>query len=376
MKIKQPKQNKKTDQAAEGVKPKGVNQEEVKQIDEISRLTADLLDIRYSSQGKKKLRGVHPKSHGCVKATFTINDDIDRSYREGLFSKPGATFQALIRFSNASAVVGDDLSGGQNGSRGMAIKVLNVTSPGPFIERDNGAKNQDFLMINTPAFAFANVPDYLRLTQVIHDNNDDPANFFAPLNPSVPGFTDEQRARTKQSLDIVTEIQSKPVANPLAVQYFGAAPFGFGRDRVMRFSVAPRGGEQEQIVSDNAAPNYLKDALITRMKQPTPVTFDFMVQVRDKNAANIELEDATTHWDESEFKFIKIASITIPAPQIDIDSPEHESACEKLVFTPWHALAAHEPLGGINRLRKKVYSTSAHSRAEDADKPLCPYIPK
>ena len=145
----------------------------------------------------------------------------------------------------------------------MAIKILGVGSrgrvqglPGQSLLDDGGHREQDFLLINTPAFAFANASDYLRLTKVIHANNDDPTRFFAPLNPQVPGFTDEDRARTKRSFEVVQEIKSKAVTNPLGVQYFGAAPFLFGPDRVMKFSAVPAGGEQPQIlppgeISDN-----------------------------------------------------------------------------------------------------------------------------
>ena len=52
----------------------------------------------------------------------------------------------------------------------------------------------------------------------------------------------------------------------------------------------------------------------------------------------------------------------IVAPQEDIDSAEHKAQCERLVFTPWHSLAAHQPIGSINRLRKAVYEASAQHR--------------
>ncbi|PCK07626.1 MAG: hypothetical protein COA42_13435 [Alteromonadaceae bacterium] len=346
----------------EGLAPEG---EEATQIDDIANLTAELLNERYASKNKPTLRGVHPKSHGCVRAYFKINEGIPANLQVGLFSTPGKEHQALIRFSNATARIDHDLKDGQNGSRGMALKVLDVEQGGTFLQDDHGARNQDFLMINTPAFAFTNVPDYLRLTQVQRENDDEVGNFFAPLNPAVPGFTPEERARTKQSLDIVTEIGSLPVANPLGVQYFGAAPFLFGDACVMRFSVRPRGGAEPQTLPDNPSEDYLKEALIERMKDSADLVFDFMVQVRARDENSLELEDATARWDEAEFPFVTIAAIGIPSPQLDITTPKHEAACEKLVYTPWHSLAAHEPLGGINRLRKRVYSTSANARLND-----------
>jgi len=39
-------------------------------------------------------------------------------------------------------------------------------------------------------------------------------------------------------------------------------------------------------------------------------------------------------------------------------------------FSPWHGLAAHQPLGAINRVRKAVYEASARFRLS---KNGCPY---
>jgi hypothetical protein len=44
-------------------------EQEAEQIAETTDLTFKLLDKRYPPP-KQILRGVHPKSHGCVKATF------------------------------------------------------------------------------------------------------------------------------------------------------------------------------------------------------------------------------------------------------------------------------------------------------------------
>ncbi len=332
---------------------------ELAQIDETAELTVKLQDQRYP-EPDKALRGVHPKSHGCVNATFEINPDLHKTQQVGLFSTPGKKYEALIRFSNAAVRVDPDLDGFKHGSRGMAIKVLDVEPGAEMLQEDHGARNHDFLMINTPAFAFANVRDYLRLTTVIHENNDDPGLFFAPLNPEVPGFTDEERARTLRSFQVVQEIQSLPVANPLGVRYFSAAPYLFGPKRVMHFSVVPAGGEEPQLFPSDISENYLHNALRDRMKEKKEVVFDFQLQVRDQSEPDLGIEDATTVWDEKSHPFDTYARITIP-PQVVADPKEGDN-CEDMAFTPWHALPSHRPVGGINRLRKKVYIASADHR--------------
>ena len=126
-------------------------EEENLQIKEIGGLMRQLLEKRYGESGNF-LRGVHPKSHGCLKAKFEILDDIDEGMRVGLFEHVGKSYDALVRFSNADALVQPDLKDGENGSRGMAIKVLQVE--GDVLNQDSGQSSQDFLMINTPQFAF------------------------------------------------------------------------------------------------------------------------------------------------------------------------------------------------------------------------------
>ena len=335
---------------------------ETRQIQQIAGLTIELLKKRYP-EGTQILRGVHAKSHGCVRAEFQVLPDLDAERRVGLFKHPGKTFDAWIRFSNAAVLVEPDLKNGQNGSRGMAIKVLNAE--GEFLYDDSGQKNQDFLMINTPAFAFANVTDYLRLTQILVKHNDDPAAFFAPLQMPVEGVTEKQKQRIARSFQVLKEIQSQPVANPLEVPYFSASPFLFGGDRVMQFSVRPKGELKEQVLPEAPTDNYLNEALTASLALDQPIAFDFCVQVKGtENLEELQIENATAAWDWSagNCDIKTVARITIPAPQPEINTPTYREECEKRLFTPWHSHKDHRPLGGINRLRKMVYFASAKHR--------------
>lgn len=279
--------------------------QEAEQIAETTDLTVKLLDKRYPPP-EQILRGVHPKSHGCVKATFTINPDISPEFQVGLFAEAGKQFDVFIRFSNAAAVVGADTveidpitkkEVEEHGSRGMAIKVLDVG--GEVLIDDNGAHNQDFLMINQPVFAFANTEDYLRLDRVLFRDNDVPAGFFAPLQLQNPAITEEQKRaildymeaeniseeavqRMGQSFHIVKDIiQKADVGNPLGIQYFSAAPFLFGSDRVMKFSAKPCAAVPPAHSPPRPRPeNYLRDALSETMHKEETLYFDFMLQVR------------------------------------------------------------------------------------------------
>jgi hypothetical protein len=369
---------------------------EAEQIAETTELTVKLLDKRYPPP-KQILRGVHPKSHGCVKATFTINADIPSDLQVGLFAEPGKQFDACIRFSNAAALVGPDTTEidpvtkkevVEHGSRGMAIKVLDVGSE--VLIDDNGAHNQDFLMINQPVFAFANTENYLRLDRVLDRDNDVAAGFFAPLQLQNPNISEEQRRailaymeaediseeeikRIAKSFNIIkNDIQVTDVGNPLGIPYFSAAPFLFGPDQVMKFSAQPC----VQVPPEKSPPktrpdNYLRDALIETMNGNEDLHFDFMLQVRggrdDFGPDNDLIENASSLWEDD---FVKVAKITISRPQPEVNSEENQAHCEKLAFTPWHSLVEHQPIGSINRLRKSVYQASAEHRLTQAPEPM------
>ena len=371
---------------------------EAEQIRATAEIMTKLQDRRAATVNEPigiLLRGVHPKSHGCVKAEFVINKDIDEKYRVGLFATPGKKFDAWIRYSNAAAVVADDLQLGpvqqgpeqerKNGSRGMAIKILDVE--GEFLSLDSGRQNQDFLMINTPMFAFPDVRNYLRLNEAllnpkVSPHGDKPDGFFLPLNQAVPqandpiwgnvwvGFDAEDLKNTKETLRIIKqEIEGKDhtVRNPLQVQYFGAAPFLFGEDRAMKVSAAPCKAVEQPDFPDRKNPddpsiNYLGEALTQSMKGPENICFEFKIQTRRREELRVDqIENATTLWPEELTSYENVARITIPVPQAP-DAPEAVEHCKELAFTPFHSLAAHRPIGGINRLRREVYESSATHR--------------
>ena len=340
------------------------------QIDEITDLTVKLLDKRYTKSDKPILRGVHPKSHGCVQATFKINDDIVEELRVGLFANPGQEFQAILRFSNAAARVTPDIDKlGNHGSRGMAMKVLDVG--GEVLLDDQGEHNQDFLMINQPMFAFANTDDYLQLNRILLQFNDDPRPFFARVPelldkletaPEELTETDKRLIASAQILKGIQNTQESEDANPLEMQYFSAAPFLFGDNKVMKFSVKPLNKAKTTEFPEAPDDHFLRQALAATMKQEQDILFSFLLQVRPCSDDDLGIEDATSEWKTSDCPFQQVALITIPSQQNDPFTPERLESCEKLEYNPWHSLTEHQPIGSINRLRKPVYQASAKHR--------------
>jgi hypothetical protein len=368
---------------APGAELEHVPADEAARIDHVAALTIQQLDRRYVA-GSQCLRGVHPKDHGCVEANFAVSPTLPPELRVGAFII-GAEYRAAIRFSNASTLVTPDTPlepgptgtpGRAHGSRGMAIKLYNV--PGTRLLPKDGETSQDFLMINQPVFAFANVEDYEVVSQILIDNNEDARPFFARLGSPDPVI----KARAAKSLGIIQRVKAltappsfqPPPMSPLDNRYFSAAPFLYGKGRVMKFActpVNPMAGDPGAAVDD---PDYLRAAMRKRMVEAAgkEICFDFQVQIRNADSfagkIDTDIEDVCTLWDEALYPFVTVARITIPMTQ-DITTPERQAFCETLAFTPWHGLEAHRPLGGINRLRQKVYEASSGRRG-------CPISPE
>ncbi len=133
--------------------PEPNEEETIKDVTKIMRAAATFT----SALGP--LRVPHVKSHGCVDATFTVNDDLPAEYAVGIFRKDehgkGRSYSARIRFSNASSKQQDDSEGD---GRGMAIKVF---VPG------NPPKEQDFLLATEKVFFARNGEDFLAFVKAL-----------------------------------------------------------------------------------------------------------------------------------------------------------------------------------------------------------------
>jgi len=136
----------------------------------------------------------------------------------------------------------------------------------------------------------------------------------------------------------------------------------------MKFSAIPSAEVPPTEIPKNPSDNYLREVLSETMNRNEPLYFDFMLQVRPNNVNDplgmglLDLDNASSVWEERDYPFVKVAKITIPAPQPEVDSAENKAYCEKLALTPWHSLVEHQPIGSINRLRKPVYQASAEHR--------------
>jgi len=72
------------------------------------------------------------------------------------------------------------------------------------------------------------------------------------------------------------------------------------------------------------------------------------------DAEKFPIEKADVKWPEKESPWRETARITVE-PQEGYSDARQTLVDERIGFTPWHAMAAHRPLGGIMRSRLKAY---------------------
>jgi hypothetical protein len=284
-------------------------------------------------------RQQHAKHHGCVRAMFEVEQNLPNELRIGLF-KDVTSYPAWVRFSNASQHI--DTIGNPHG---FAIKLMGVKGAKAHSE-GHDHETQDFLMVDYPIFIVRTASDYLDLFRAaLNAPGKMPWAFFFPsLDPS------KWRLR---ELGLIRKMRSLKIDNLVNTQFWTLGAFKFGSGAA-KFSVRPLAKIRTPDVAA-LSPDYLSGRLAECLRGQG-VQFEFLMQLQT-DAKKMPIEDTPIEWTSP---FCRMATITIPA--LDLRSPEQSALAEHLSFTPWHALAEHRPLGGINRIRRVAYRASSAVR--------------
>ena len=303
---------------------------------------------------------VHVKIHGCAAGEFRVFPNLPPELAQGLF-KNERTFSAVVRFSNSASQPQPDLI---PDGRGLAIKVFDVEGD-RLNSVEHGGRTQDFVMVNHPVFFARNVKDFLRLEKVLVSANDNPLVTVA--EGLTGGDWNPLRWHWREALT-AAQIAGHLPAHPASNTYFSMAPIRFGQ-YVAKYRVRPAGeipGSWLDLASRlGTQPDALR-LMLEETLRSQQVLFEFQVQLRT-SAITMPVEDATVEWPESESPYRTVALLLIPRQEIDTE--QQKAMCRQLDFNVWHAITDHQPLGGINRLRREVYPISAAWRLQEADVP-------
>ncbi len=301
------------------------------------------------------VRAVHAKAHAIIEGTLTIDADLPPELAQGLFSSPGE-HKVLMRISTNP---GDILDDAISLPRGMAIKVFDVDG-----ERLPGAegRTQDFIMVNGNVFQAKSADKFLGNLKLLASTTDKAEGGKKVLSAVLRGVTSALGAVGVESATLNT-LGGAPNVDPLGETYYSATPFRYG-DHIAKFSlvpVAPGLKERTGAIIDTAGDRDAIRHTVRDELRSIAGEWEFRVQLA-RDLERQPVEDATVEWDEEEAPFIRVATIRA-APQDSWDDARVGEVNEHLRFSIWTGLAAHQPLGNINRARRDTYRHSADYRA-------------
>ncbi len=327
------------------------------EVDDIQRVLQTLETILARSQAKSgEFRAdVHVKTHGYARGEFRILPNLPEKLAQGLFERD-SVYTAVVRFSNAASQAQPDAI---PDGRGMAIKVLNVEGA-ILVAKEQQDQTQDFVMINHPVFFARNVKDYLRLEQVLAQADD---NSRATLQGALTGGDWNPLHWHWREMLAVARIAGQLPAHPASNTYFSMAPIRFG-SYVAKYRAKPAGDRQDSYLDLLTRLGSQADAMRLALEETLrtqEVLFEFQVQLRTSEQS-MPIEDASVEWSESQSPYRTVAHLLLPRQEIA--SLRQQAAYQNLSFNVWHALAAHRPLGGINRVRRQAYALSSAWRRQ------------
>lgn len=322
----------------------------------------DLILDRTSHDYGRAVRAVHAKAHAVLQGVLTIDDGLPSELAQGLFAAPGR-HPVLMRFSTNP---GDILDDAVSLPRGLAIKVLDVDG-----ERLPGAEGstQDFIMVNAKVFQAKTPKDFGRNLKLLARTTDRAEGAKIALSKVLTGINMALSHVGVESPSIQS-LGGAPQSDPIGETYSSLLPFRYG-DHIARFGLRPiapalreRTGE---LLAMNGRPNGIREDMRAEFADITGV-WEFRVQlVRD--LARQPIEDPTVEWDEEEAPWQRVGALQT-SPQDSWDAALVRRIDEETRLSVWTGLAAHRPLGGMNRARRATYRHSADFRARFNGCPL------
>jgi hypothetical protein len=321
----------------------------VETITKIQKTVYD--DTRHAS------RGVHAKGHGILVGELRILNGLPPELAQGLFAE-GGTFPVVMRFST---IPGDLLDDNVSVPRGVALKVIGVR--GRRVQSSAGDSTQDFLFANGPAFAKSHPKSFLHTLKLLASTTDKAPGLKKALSLVMRGVEKAIESVGGESATAMT-LGGYPQVHILGDTFFSQAPILYG-NYIAKLSLAPASANVQALakapIDLKGRPDGIREA-VTGFFSTNSAEWDLRIQLCTDIEA-MPIEDAAKPWPEEKSPYQAVARLSFPAQ--NAWSPARvQQVNEDMSFSPWHALAAHRPLGAVMRVRKQVYEAAARFRAE------------
>lgn len=324
-------------------------------IASINRAMRGILQTTWQDYGHS-VRSVHAKSHGLLQGELRVLNNLPAHLAQGVFARSG-TYPVVLRISTNP---GDILDDTVSSPRGLAMKIIGVE--GERLPGSEGDVTQDFVMVNGPAFVAPNAQGFNRSLKLLAATTDTGQGWKKLLSKVLRGAVTALSAAGSDGSSLKA-LGGQPLTHPLGETFYTQTPFRYG-DYIAKLSVAPV-AEKLTALKDAAVdlankPNGLRAAVIDYFSVYGG-EWELRVQLRT-NPDTMPVEDASVAWPESESPYVAVARITVPR-QPAWNEARAQQVDDGLSFSPWHGIAAHQPLGSINRARRDAYTLSAGFRA-------------
>ena len=335
---------------------------EVAEKDE-ARTIADMNGIFHKIQQKvfedmgHAHRGVHAKSHGILRGELHVVPNLPPALAQGIFARC-RSYPLIMRLST---VPGDILDDAVSTPRGVAIKVIGVE--GERLPSSENDVTQDFVLVNGPAFGAPTAHKFQQNLKLVAATTDKAPGLKKVLSAVFRGAEKVSEALGHESATLKS-LGGHPETHPLGDTYYSQTPYLYG-DSMVKFALAPVSrtlvGLRNAPVDLRGRPNGLRDAVQTHFSSQGG---DWELRVQFcTDLKTMPIEDASKVWPEDVSPFITVGRIRVD-PQTAWSEERSKAVNDRMSFNPWHGLAAHRPLGSVNRVRKVVYETAARFRAE------------
>lgn len=328
--------------------------DEAETIEELNATFDKILETTANDYGHA-VRSVHAKAHGILSGTLTVAAGLSPELAQGMFATSGE-YAVLMRLStNAGDILPDAISL----PRGLALKVLDVDG-----ERLPGAdgRTQNFVMVNGSVFQTKTADKFLGSLKMLAGTTDKMTGAKTVMSTVLRGVSSTLDAIGIESPKLQS-LGGAPNIDPLGETYYSVTPFRYG-DYIAKFQVVPVSPGLTALtkvkIDATDRPDAIRETVQSEM-QGIDGVWELRVQLcRDLEAQPVE--DPTVEWKEADSPFETVATIRV-SRQDSWDPAQVQAVDEEMRFSPWTGLAAHRPLGNINRARQTPYEHSAEFRA-------------
>lgn len=288
-------------------------------------------------------RALHRKQLTAAHGTLEVLGGLPDFARQGLFAAP-KRYEAWVRLSNGGF---DSAADRVPDIRGFAIKVQGVQ--GDSALGSGPAKSQDFLLINQESFAFPKSDEFVPFVEAASNGH---GALLMYLIRRYGLFGAPSR------LGKLAKAMGRPFGGFATEPLHSAVPIASGAYAVrVRLVPDPANGVADPAAKADWGADFSK-RLAGR-----DLGWDLQLQPFVSESLT-PIEDASVTWATP---FTTVARLTLPKQ--DTKSAEGQAFARQVeagVFDPWQALAAHRPLGDVQRARRVVYFTSQQGRGAAA----------